>query len=95
MTANHINHISSNVRGIQAMTKLMAMTRRIGHIVTIFSLTGVFAAAQAATLDNISYSVLPGERVQSFDDPHDAIQRDYKLIERRSALRGGASGGAP
>jgi type IV pilus assembly protein PilQ len=62
MTANQIN---SNDRGIQAMTK------RISHILTrFFSLVVVFAMAgfsvtvQAATLDSISYSVLPGERVQ-------------------------------
>ena len=69
MTANHMNHINSNVRGIQAMTK-RAMTKRLSHIVTIISLMGIFAAVgfssvvQAATLDDISYSVLPGERVQ-------------------------------
>ena len=62
MTANQIN---SNDRSIQAMTK------RISHIVTnLFSLVILFAIAgfsvtvQAATLDNISYSVLPGDRVQ-------------------------------
>ncbi len=62
MTANHIN---SNDRGIQAMTK------RISHIVTnlsslvvLFAIAGFSATVQAATLDNISYSVLPGERVQ-------------------------------
>ena len=70
MTANHMNHINSNVRGIQVMTKLMAITKRLSHIVTIFSLMGIFATVgfssvlQAATLDDISYSVLPGERVQ-------------------------------
>ena len=70
MTANHVNHINSNIRGIQVMTKLMAITKRLSHIVTIFSLMGIFAAVgfssavQAATLDDISYSVLPGERVQ-------------------------------
>ncbi len=64
MTANHMNHINSNVRGIQAMTK------RLSHIVTTISFMGIFAAVgfssvvQAATLDDISYSVLPGERVQ-------------------------------
>ncbi|MCH8262131.1 MAG: type IV pilus secretin PilQ [Proteobacteria bacterium] len=64
-----MNHINSNVRGIQAMTK-RAMTKRLSHIVTIISLMGIFAAVgfssvvQAATLDDISYSVLPGERVQ-------------------------------
>ena len=62
MTANQIN---SNDRGIQAMTK------RISHIVTnsfslvvLFAIAGLSATVQAATLDNISYSVLPGERVQ-------------------------------
>jgi type IV pilus assembly protein PilQ len=62
MTANHIN---SNDRGIQAMTK------RISHIVTrffslvvLFAIAGLSATVQAATLDSISYSVLPGERVQ-------------------------------
>jgi type IV pilus assembly protein PilQ len=62
MTANQIN---SNDRGNQAMTK------RISHIVTrsfslvvLFAMAGLSATAQAATLDNISYSVLPGERVQ-------------------------------
>lgn len=69
ISANHMNHINSNVRGIQAMTK-RAMTKRLSHIVTIISLMGIFAAVgfssvvQAATLDDISYSVLPGERVQ-------------------------------
>lgn len=69
MTANHMNHINSNVRSIQAMTK-RAMTKRLSHIVTMISLMGIFATAgfssvvQAATLDDISYSVLPGERVQ-------------------------------
>jgi len=64
MTANHMNHINSNVRGIQAMTK------RLSHIVTTISFMGIFATVgfssvvQAATLDDISYSVLPGERVQ-------------------------------
>jgi len=62
MTANQIN---SKDRGIQAMTK------RISHIVTkffslvvLFAIAGFTATVQAATLDNISYSVLPGERVQ-------------------------------
>ncbi len=69
MTANHMNHINSNVRGIQAMTK-RAMTKRFSHIVTMISLMGIFSAVgfssvvQAATLDDVSYSVLPGERVQ-------------------------------
>ncbi len=40
------------------------MTDRLGHIVTIFGLMCVFSLSQAGTLDNISYSVLPGERVQ-------------------------------
>ncbi len=55
MTANNIN---SNTRGGQVMIN------RLGHIVTIFGLMCVFALTQAATLDDISYSVLPGERVQ-------------------------------
>jgi type IV pilus assembly protein PilQ len=62
MTANQIN---SNDRGIQAMTK------RISHIVTnffslmvLFAIAGFSVTVQAATLDSISYSVLPGERVQ-------------------------------
>ena len=69
MTANYMNHINSNVRSIQAMTK-RAMTKRLSHIVTMISLMGIFATAgfssvvQAATLDDISYSVLPGERIQ-------------------------------
>lgn len=40
------------------------MTDRLSHIVTIFGLMCVFSLSQAGTLDNISYSVLPGERVQ-------------------------------
>jgi len=74
ISANHMNHINSNVRGIQAMTKRAmtkrAMTKRLSHIVTMISLMGIFAAVgfssivQAATLDDISYSVLPGERIQ-------------------------------
>ncbi|RKZ48427.1 MAG: type IV pilus secretin PilQ [Gammaproteobacteria bacterium] len=47
------------------------MTKRISHIVTkffslvvLFAIAGFTATVQAATLDNISYSVLPGERVQ-------------------------------
>ncbi len=55
MTANNIN---SNTRGIQMMTN------RLGHITTIFGLMCIFTLSQAATLDDISYSVLPGERVQ-------------------------------
>jgi len=55
MTANKIN---SNTRGVQMMTN------RLGHIATIFGLMCVFTLSQAATLDDISYSVLPGERVQ-------------------------------
>ncbi len=55
MTANNIN---SNTRGVEMMTN------RLGHIVTIFGLMCVFTLSQAATLDDISYSVLPGERVQ-------------------------------
>ena len=55
MTANNIN---SNTKGGQVMIN------RLGHIVTIFGLMCVFALTQAATLDDISYSVLPGERVQ-------------------------------
>jgi type IV pilus assembly protein PilQ len=64
MTANTTNNINGNIRSIKAMTK------RLSHILTIFGMGGIFAAAgistvvQAATLDNISYSVLPGERVQ-------------------------------
>lgn len=71
MTANNIN---SNVRGIQVMTELTAMTKRMGHIVTIlgfilglfglFTAAGFSTAVQAATLNDISYSVLPGDRVQ-------------------------------
>ncbi len=69
MTANHMNIINGNTRGIQAMTKLMTTTKHMGHIVTIFGLmsllTAVFSTAlQAATLNDISYSVLPGDRVQ-------------------------------
>ncbi|MFB3090969.1 MAG: type IV pilus secretin PilQ [Gammaproteobacteria bacterium] len=47
-----------------------AMTKRLSHIVTMISLMGIFSAVgfssvvQAATLDDVSYSVLPGERVQ-------------------------------
>jgi type IV pilus assembly protein PilQ len=55
MTANNIN---SNTRGVQVMAN------RLGHIATIFGLMCVFTLSQAATLDDISYSVLPGERVQ-------------------------------
>ena len=55
MTANNIN---SNTRGVQMMAN------RLGHIATIFGLMCVFTLSQAATLDDISYSVLPGERVQ-------------------------------
>ena len=55
MTANNIN---SNTRGVQMMTN------RLGHIATIFGLMCIFTLSQAATLDDISYSVLPGERVQ-------------------------------
>lgn len=40
------------------------MTDRLGHIITIFCFMFVCSLSQAATLDNISYSVLPGERVQ-------------------------------
>jgi len=52
------NNINSNTRGVQMMTN------RLGHIVTIFGLMCIFTLSQAATLDDISYSVLPGERVQ-------------------------------
>ena len=55
MTANNIN---SNTRGVKMMAN------RLGHIATIFGLMCVFTLSQAATLDDISYSVLPGERVQ-------------------------------
>jgi len=58
MTADYMNKINGNIRGIKAMTK------QLGHIVSIFGFMGFFAVAQAATLDDISYSVLPGERVQ-------------------------------
>ncbi len=55
MTTNNIN---INARGIQVMTN------RLGHSVTIFGLMCIFSPVQAATLDGIGYSVLPGERVQ-------------------------------
>jgi type IV pilus assembly protein PilQ len=58
MTANTISNINGNIRGIKAMT------RQLSHIVSIFGFMGFFAVLQAATLDDISYSVLPGERVQ-------------------------------
>ncbi len=58
MTADYMNKINGNIRGIKAMTK------QLGHIVSIFGFMGFFAVSQAATLDDISYSVLPGERVQ-------------------------------
>jgi len=59
MTAKNMNYINSNNVGSK-----QTMTDRLGHIVTIFGLMFVFSLSQAATLDNISYSVLPGERVQ-------------------------------
>jgi len=58
MTANTMSNINGNIRGIKAMTK------QLGHIVSIFGFMGFFAVSQAATLEGISYSVLPGERVQ-------------------------------
>ncbi len=58
MTADYLNKINGNIRGIKAMTK------QLGHIVSIFGFMGFFVVSQAATLDDISYSVLPGERVQ-------------------------------
>jgi len=72
MTANY--NINGNTRGIKAMTK------RFSHILTIFGVIGIFAATgfstvvQAATLDDISYSVLPGERVQLKIELSEAMQ---------------------
>jgi len=72
MTANY--NINGNTRGIKAMTK------RLSHILTIFGVIGIFAATgfstvvQAATLDDISYSVLPGERVQLKIELSEAMQ---------------------
>ena len=72
MTANY--NINGNNRGIKAMTK------RLSHVLTIFGIMGVFAATgfstvvQAATLDDISYSVLPGERVQLKIELSEAMQ---------------------
>ena len=72
MTANY--NINGNTRGIKAMTK------RLSHILTIFGVIGVFAATgfftvvQAVTLDDISYSVLPGERVQLKIELSEAMQ---------------------
>ncbi len=72
MTANY--NINGNTRGIKAMTK------RLSHVLTIFGIMGVFAATgfstvvQAATLENISYSVLPGERVQLKIELSEAMQ---------------------
>ncbi|MCK5497806.1 MAG: AMIN domain-containing protein, partial [Gammaproteobacteria bacterium] len=72
MTANY--NINGNNRGIKAMTK------RLSHVLTIFGIMGIFAATgfstvvQAATLDDISYSVLPGERVQLKIELSEAMQ---------------------
>ena len=58
MTANNSNR---NVRDIQAVTK------RLSHILSMILmgiLAGFSSTAMATTLDDISYSVLPGERVQ-------------------------------
>ena len=72
MTANY--NINGNTRGIKAMTK------RLSHILTIFGVIGVFAATgfftvvQAVTLEDISYSVLPGERVQLKIELSEAMQ---------------------
>ena len=74
MTANTMNNINGNTRGVKAMTK------RLSHILTIFGIMGVFAATgfstvvQATTLDNISYSVLPGDRVQLKIELSEAMQ---------------------
>ncbi len=56
MTTNNINN--SNTRGVQMMTSWF------GYSITIFGLVCAFSLSQAATLDSINYSVLPGERVQ-------------------------------
>lgn len=72
MTANY--NINSNTRGIKAMTK------RLSHVLTIFSIMGIFAVTgfstvvKAATVDDISYSVLPGERVQLQIELSEAMQ---------------------
>lgn len=52
------------------------MTNRLGHIVTIFGLMCVFSISQAGTLDNISYSVLPGERVQLQIELSEPVQEE-------------------
>lgn len=56
------------------------MTKQLSHIleffsaVVFFATAGLFGVVQAATLDNISYSVLPGERVQLKIELSEAMQ---------------------
>ena len=57
-------------------SSIQAMTNRLGHIVTIFGLMCVFSISQAGTLDNISYSVLPGERVQLQIELSEPVQEE-------------------
>ncbi len=56
------------------------MTRQFSHVleffgvVVFFAATGFFGVVQAATLNDISYSVLPGERVQLKIELSEAMQ---------------------
>lgn len=74
MTANTMNNINGNIRGIKAMTKQLGHILEIFGVVVFFTTAGLFGVVQAATLDDISYSVLPGERVQLKIELSEAMQ---------------------
>ena len=74
MTAKTMNNINGNIRSIKAMTKQRGHILEIFGVIVFFATAGVFGVVQAATLDDISYSVLPGERVQLKIELSEAMQ---------------------
>ncbi|MFT5425092.1 MAG: type IV pilus assembly protein PilQ [Gammaproteobacteria bacterium] len=70
-----MNNINGNIiRSIKAMTKQLGHILGIFGVVVFFATAGLFGIVQAATLDDISYSVLPGERVQLKIELSEAMQ---------------------
>jgi type IV pilus assembly protein PilQ len=69
-----MNNINGNIRSIKAMTKQLGPILGIFGVVVFFATAGLFGIVQAATLDDISYSVLPGERVQLKIELSEAMQ---------------------